>query len=137
MLRIKGNYYFLHFKKMYVSFIGTFQMIISFLWQYKRTNDKESNWSSVFFIQEDWTCCSPDTKQVCSNIMGIALCHQNFYFETLTEFFLHRLKQTVSSTKADGKSSAGSFQFKSGERAERRKEASKHAVIPNHFCSLV
>ncbi|XWS34502.1 hypothetical protein CRYUN_Cryun21dG0043800 [Craigia yunnanensis] len=34
----------------------------------------------------------------------------------------NRLKQTVNSTKADGKSSAGTFQFKSGERAERRKE---------------
>ncbi|XVE85403.1 hypothetical protein DITRI_Ditri17bG0088400 [Diplodiscus trichospermus] len=34
----------------------------------------------------------------------------------------NRLKQTVNSTKTDGKSSAGAFQFKSGERAERRKE---------------
>ncbi|XVE92045.1 hypothetical protein REPUB_Repub01dG0063400 [Reevesia pubescens] len=32
------------------------------------------------------------------------------------------LKQTVNSTKADVKSSAGAFHFKSGERAERRKE---------------
>ncbi|GMI75168.1 hypothetical protein HRI_001186000 [Hibiscus trionum] len=34
----------------------------------------------------------------------------------------NRLKQTVNSTKADVKSIAGSFHFKSGERAERRKE---------------
>ncbi|XP_021293407.1 protein WVD2-like 7 isoform X2 [Herrania umbratica] len=34
----------------------------------------------------------------------------------------NRLKQTVNSTKADVKSSAGVFQFKSDERAERRKE---------------
>ncbi|XVF85348.1 hypothetical protein PTKIN_Ptkin17bG0110500 [Pterospermum kingtungense] len=34
----------------------------------------------------------------------------------------NRLKLTVNSSKADGKSSAGAFQFKSGERAERRKE---------------
>ncbi|XWS69319.1 hypothetical protein CRYUN_Cryun04dG0169000 [Craigia yunnanensis] len=34
----------------------------------------------------------------------------------------NRLKRTVSSTKADVKSSAGAFHFKSGERAERRKE---------------
>ncbi|XWS22827.1 hypothetical protein CRYUN_Cryun29cG0069200 [Craigia yunnanensis] len=48
----------------------------------------------------------------------------------------NRLKQTVSSTKADGKSSVGAFQFKSGERAERRKKASKHAIIPSLFCSF-
>lgn len=36
----------------------------------------------------------------------------------------NRLKQTISSTKADVKLSAGAFQFKSGERAERRKEFS-------------
>lgn len=51
--------------------------------------------------------------------------------------FLRRLKQNVNSSKADGKSSAGTFQFKSGERAERRKEASKHTVILSHFYSLV
>ncbi|OMO88066.1 hypothetical protein COLO4_20482 [Corchorus olitorius] len=34
----------------------------------------------------------------------------------------NRPKQTVNPTKADVKSSAGSFHFKSGERAERRKE---------------
>ncbi|KAK6281344.1 hypothetical protein POUND7_015169 [Theobroma cacao] len=39
----------------------------------------------------------------------------------------NRLKQTVNSSKADVKSSAGVFQFKSDERAERRKEASKLA----------
>lgn len=46
--------------------------------------------------------------------------------------FVHRLKQTVSSSskKADAKSSAGAFHFKCSERAERRKEARKHAVIP-------
>ncbi|KAK8655634.1 hypothetical protein V6N13_108208 [Hibiscus sabdariffa] len=36
----------------------------------------------------------------------------------------NRLKKTVNSTKADVKSTAGSFHFKSGERAERRKEFS-------------
>ncbi|KAK8529248.1 hypothetical protein V6N12_060034 [Hibiscus sabdariffa] len=45
----------------------------------------------------------------------------------------NRLKQTVNSTKADVKSTAGSFHFKSGERAERRKEASKHSVILKLF----
>ncbi|XVF02838.1 hypothetical protein REPUB_Repub04eG0208900 [Reevesia pubescens] len=35
---------------------------------------------------------------------------------------LNRLKQTVNSIKADGKSSAGAFQLKIDERAERRKE---------------
>ncbi|GMJ13324.1 hypothetical protein HRI_005001600 [Hibiscus trionum] len=36
----------------------------------------------------------------------------------------NRVKQTVNSIKADVKSTAGSFHFKSGERAERRKEFS-------------
>jgi hypothetical protein len=34
----------------------------------------------------------------------------------------------VNSTKADVKPGAAAFSFKSDERAERRKEASKHAV---------
>ncbi|XVF43638.1 hypothetical protein PTKIN_Ptkin02bG0056400 [Pterospermum kingtungense] len=50
----------------------------------------------------------------------------------------NRLKQTASSssTKVDAKSSAGAFHFKSDERAERRKEARKHAVISKFSYSL-
>ncbi|KAE8730103.1 Protein WAVE-DAMPENED 2 [Hibiscus syriacus] len=49
--------------------------------------------------------------------------------EPVTRQTPNRLKQTVNSTKADVKPTAGSFRFKSGERAERRKEASKHAFL--------
>ncbi|KAE8716634.1 hypothetical protein F3Y22_tig00110114pilonHSYRG00486 [Hibiscus syriacus] len=41
----------------------------------------------------------------------------------------NRLKQTVNSTKADVKSTAGSFHFKSGERAESIKEEKTEAEI--------
>ncbi|XP_022733850.1 protein WVD2-like 7 [Durio zibethinus] len=42
--------------------------------------------------------------------------------ELVARLTLNRFKQTVNLTKADGKPSAGAFQFRSGERAERRKE---------------
>ncbi|KAK8636776.1 hypothetical protein V6N13_124514 [Hibiscus sabdariffa] len=42
---------------------------------------------------------------------------------------LNRIKQSVSSTGEDAKSTAGRFQFKSGERAEKRREARNHAAI--------
>ncbi|KAE8719643.1 Auxin efflux carrier family protein isoform 1 [Hibiscus syriacus] len=48
----------------------------------------------------------------------------------------NRLKQNVNSTKADVKSTAGSFHFKSDERAERRKEASEHAFILKLFWKI-
>lgn len=51
--------------------------------------------------------------------------------------YLYRLNRTVTSTKADVRSGAAAFSFKSDERAERRKEASENAVILVLFCLIL